>query len=163
MKRDVTLTCDKKPTWVRLIYSTRNNNWQGRTGRLMSKKRICSSSPGNPWSQSRRRKGRLWWESFAEKESFKPGVKEWRDDGWEWWVDGTDGGSATHTTGWGRMERLVRGWWRGAGSWFQRRGGAYCMRMFMKFRESIGYEPEKCWLNTNTGRLELGSWGWVWK
>ena len=40
------------------------------------KKRICSevsvNSPGNPWSQSRRRNGRLWWEGFAEKESFKP-------------------------------------------------------------------------------------------
>jgi len=33
-------------------------------------------SIGNPWSQSRRRKGRLWWERFAEKVSFKPGVKE---------------------------------------------------------------------------------------
>jgi len=33
------------------------------------KKRICSevsvNSPGNPWSQSRRRNGRLWWEGFA--------------------------------------------------------------------------------------------------
>jgi len=34
---------------------------QWRTGRLQSKKRICSevsvNSPGNPWSQSGRRKG----------------------------------------------------------------------------------------------------------
>ena len=28
-------------------------------------------SPGNPWSQSGRRKGTLRWEGFAEKESFK--------------------------------------------------------------------------------------------
>ena len=43
------------------------------------KKRIYSevsvNSPGNPWSQSRRN-GKLWWEGFAEKDSFKPGVKE---------------------------------------------------------------------------------------
>ena len=47
--------------------------------RNREKKRIWSevsvNSPGNPWSQSRRRNGRLWWEGFAEKESFKPGVK----------------------------------------------------------------------------------------
>jgi len=27
---------------------------------------IGINSPGNPWSQSRRRNGRLWWEGFAE-------------------------------------------------------------------------------------------------
>jgi len=37
---------------------------------------VSVNSPGNPWSQSGRRKGRLWWEGFAEKESFKPGVEE---------------------------------------------------------------------------------------
>ena len=40
---------------------------------------ICSEVPanslGNPWSQSRR-KGRLRWEGLAEKEGFKPEMKE---------------------------------------------------------------------------------------
>jgi len=48
--------------------------------RSREKKRICSevsvNSPGNPWNQSRKRNGRLWWKGFAEKKSFKPGVKE---------------------------------------------------------------------------------------
>jgi len=48
--------------------------------KLKVKKRICSevlvNSPGNPWSQSGRRKGRLRREGFAEKEGFKPGMKE---------------------------------------------------------------------------------------
>ena len=42
------------------------------------KKRICSevsvNSPGNPWSQSRRRNGRLWWEGFTEEECKSEGV-----------------------------------------------------------------------------------------
>jgi len=40
-----------------------------------------SGETGRLESQSRRRNDRLWWEGFAEKESFKPGVKKLRGDG----------------------------------------------------------------------------------
>ena len=48
------------------------------------KKRICSevglsvNSPGNPWSQSRRRNGRLRWEGFAERKVLS---LEWKSEG----------------------------------------------------------------------------------
>jgi len=70
------------------------------------------------WNQSWERKGRLWWEGFAEKEVFKPGVKEWRGDGWwEQWVKEMP----LKELGVSELERLVRGWRRDAGSWLQRR------------------------------------------
>ena len=94
------------------------------------KKQICSevsvNSPGNLWSQSGRRKGGLQWEGFAEKESFKPGVEEWRGNGW-WkkWVDGTDAGSTTQRTGWCKSGEISAWLTKGSQSWFQRRGEAY--------------------------------------
>ena len=72
--RDAILTCNQKPTRNRRLKS-------GKTEKLKSKKRVYSegvpvNSPGNPWSQSRRRKGRLRREGFPEKERFKPEMKE---------------------------------------------------------------------------------------
>ena len=42
---------------------------------------VSKQSTVNPWSQSWRRKGRLRWEGFAEKEGFKFVVEEWVGDG----------------------------------------------------------------------------------
>jgi len=65
--------------------------------------RSIGNSPGSPSSQFWRRKARLRCEIFAEKEGLKPGVKQWGNDGWcKWWVDETDGRSATHRTRWVR-------------------------------------------------------------
>ena len=64
----------------RLQHGTTTDREEQEEWKTKEKKRICSevsvNSPGNPWSQSRRKKGRLWWERFVEKESFKPGVEE---------------------------------------------------------------------------------------
>jgi len=38
--------------------------------------KVLINSPRKPWSQSCRRKGRLQCKGFAEKEGFKPGMKE---------------------------------------------------------------------------------------
>jgi len=72
MTRDAILTCNQKLTWISLICHTEptTKKWKNRKTKML--KRICSEvlvdSPGNPWSQSWRRKGRLWWEGFVEKE-----------------------------------------------------------------------------------------------
>ena len=64
--------------------------------------KVSVNSPGNRWSQSWRRKGRLRLEGFAEKEGFNN--LEWKSEGW-WIMDddsgessGTNRRSATHRT-----------------------------------------------------------------
>jgi len=42
---------------------------------------VSVNSPGNPWSQSGKRKGRLRRERFVEKKVLKPGMKESGGDG----------------------------------------------------------------------------------
>ena len=39
--------------------------------------RSIGKQSGNAWSQCGRRKGRLRWIGFAEKEGLKPEMKEW--------------------------------------------------------------------------------------
>ena len=85
--RDAILTCDRKPTWVSLIYRTepttkKCENRKKTKSRKLIYSKITVNSPGNPRSKylSRRKEGpRL--EGFAEKEGFKPGKKEWVGDG----------------------------------------------------------------------------------
>ena len=93
-----------------LIYRTEPTTKKWETEQ--SKKRICSevsvNSPGNPWSPAEEGK-----EGYAcgGKDLQKMNVLslEWKSEGvmdvgwWEWWVDGTDGRSATRRTGWVRI------------------------------------------------------------
>ena len=79
-KRDDILSAIKAYMSHGLIYSIEQQQW--RTGRLQSKKTrvktdmLRSIGKQSGESVSGRRKGRLRWEGFAEKESFKPGMEE---------------------------------------------------------------------------------------
>jgi len=59
-----------------------NDNSKRKTEKKLKskKKRICLevsvNSPGNPWSQSRRRNGRLWWEGLAVEEENRKKTKK---------------------------------------------------------------------------------------
>ena len=75
--RDATLTCDQKPTRVSLIYHTEPTTKKWTTEKKLKSKKngyarseVSVNSPGNPCSQSWRRKRRLRWEGFAEKGKF---------------------------------------------------------------------------------------------
>ena len=70
----------KADTSASLIYRTGPTTKKRKAEKLKKeKKRICSevsiNSPGNSCSPSWRRKGRLQWEGFAEKEGFKPRMR----------------------------------------------------------------------------------------
>jgi len=71
--RDAIFTCNQKLTWVSLIYSTEptTEKWKNRKTKKYFKTdmlRSIGKQSGNPWRQSWRRKGKLRWGGFAEKE-----------------------------------------------------------------------------------------------
>ena len=67
--RDDILTCARKLTRVSLIHRTEPTSKNGKNRKTKKCSIVSVNSPGNPWSQCWRRKGRLRWEGFAEKRS----------------------------------------------------------------------------------------------
>jgi len=78
--RDASLTCARKPTRVGLIYRTEPTTKKCKTEKLESKRtdmlRSNSKSLGDHVVSPEEKKERLQGERFAEKESFKHGMKE---------------------------------------------------------------------------------------
>jgi len=66
MIRDAILPCAQKLTQVSLIYCTEPKNKKWEKEKLkMDMLRSIDKPSGNPWSQSSRRKRRLWWSCWS--------------------------------------------------------------------------------------------------
>ena len=122
--RGAILTCARKPTRVSLIYRTEPTTKKCKNRKTKSRKQICSeitvNSLGNSCSESwiRKRKG------CGGKDLQKRKVlsREWKSEGV---MDDESGKSMElmeemplKELGEAELERLVRGWRRGAGSWY---------------------------------------------
>ena len=126
-----------KPTWVRLSTARNNNSVEQedyKVKRLQSKNGYAQkyrwTIRGIHGVSPEKRKGRLRWEWFKEKESFKHGVEETPKS--EGIMDDESGELMElmeevplKELGDAELQRSVCGWQRKAGSWFQRRGEAY--------------------------------------